>query len=93
MFITKVRIDGQMFFLDPAEDVAALRERIEETARTQPTFVEFSTVGHGRVAVLVNSVVPVRFETVEKTDEQYTDMQIHPAPLDIDFPTDCDLDV
>lgn len=85
MLITKIRIDGQIFYLDPGEDVQALQDRIQDAARTMPTFVEFRSVGHGKVSVLVSAVIPVRFEQVERTKDEYEEMQEHPPAADIDL--------
>ncbi|AOX66223.1 hypothetical protein BJK06_11055 [Curtobacterium sp. BH-2-1-1] len=85
MLVTKIRIDGQIFFLDPGQDVDALKAAIQDAARTAPTFVEFDTVGHGLVSVLVTPTAPARFETVNRSDDEYESMVEHPEPVDIEL--------
>ncbi|WP_344796245.1 hypothetical protein [Frondihabitans peucedani] len=85
MVITKIRIDGQSFLLDSAEDVLALRKRIQDAARTSPTFVDFKSVGHGTVSVLVSATRPVRFEQIERTEGEYEEMRENPPGPEIDL--------
>lgn len=82
MIITKVRVDGQTFFLDPAEDLIHLKSSIVDAVREGSDFVDFRTVGHGLVSILVTPRLPVRFEMVERSEEKLEEMQNDPPPLD-----------
>jgi hypothetical protein len=82
MIITKLRIDSQMFFLEPGQDVAALKRQILTAARGVADFVIFTTVGHGEVAVLMTPATPVRFEQQEHSDEQIAAWEENPPEAD-----------
>jgi len=82
MRITKVRFDGQAFLLDPAYDVAATKSRIVTAAREGADFVDFETVGHGTISLLITPNLPIRFETIERTEEELAQIEADPPPLD-----------
>jgi hypothetical protein len=86
MQITRLRIDGQFFYLDATQDVAALQDQIAEAAATRAVFVHFDTVGHGRVSVLVTPHLGVRFETQEHTAEEVAEWEAHPPVIDFALP-------
>jgi hypothetical protein len=86
MQISRLRIDGQFFYLDAAQDVAALQDEIAEAASTRAAFVHFDTVGHGRVSVLVTPHVGVRFEIREHTAEEVAEWEAHPPVIDFPLP-------
>lgn len=70
MYVTKLGIDGQVFYLTDETDIDELRRRIVAAARGGAEFVEFEAHGRGHVAVLVTAHLPVRIETVERADEE-----------------------
>jgi hypothetical protein len=80
--IDKLRIDGQMFILEPQNDVAALKTQIVDAVRDGARFIDFTTVGHRQVSVLVTAHIPVRFEIIEKSEEQYDQWEKHPPSYD-----------
>lgn len=82
MHIHKVHIDGQTFILTAGQDVSALKVGILAALKTGAGFVEFETVGRGIVAVLVTPNLPVRFETIERTEEQVTAWEEHPPIIE-----------
>ena len=82
MHVTRVRFDGQTFLLDPAQDVAAAKEAVVTAAREGADFVDFRTVGHGVISLLITAHIPVRFETVERSPAQLTRLEDDPPPLD-----------
>ncbi|HEY8591095.1 MAG TPA: hypothetical protein VIL55_16230 [Naasia sp.] len=47
-------------------------------------FVSFDTHGHGQVSVLMTASFPVRFEAVERTEEEVSGWEDAPPPVDID---------
>jgi hypothetical protein len=83
MQIVKARVDGQIFILAAGYDIAELKASIVLAAREGADFVEFSTVGHGLVSVLITSTIPVRFETIDRTEEQMEQWADNPPPIDV----------
>ena len=84
MKVNKVRVDGQMFILDPGQDVRELQERIIEAVRQGAGFVEFQTVGRATITVLVMPGVPVRFEVIDRSEEQLTEWEARPPRIEPD---------
>jgi hypothetical protein len=82
MQIVKARVDGQMFILAAGHDIAVLKTSIVTAARDGADFVEFDTVGHGLVSVLITSTIPVRFETIDRTEEQMEQWAENPPSID-----------
>jgi hypothetical protein len=84
LIISKLRVDGQMFILEPGQDVAGLEEEILEAVRGGAGFVRFGTVGRGLVSVLVTPKIGVRFESLERTEQEIAEMELDPPPIDVD---------
>lgn len=82
MNITKVSFDGQTFLLDPDQDVADTKKAIVSAARDGSDFVDFQTIGHGTISLLVTPHVPVRIQTIDRSEEQISRMQEEPPPID-----------
>lgn len=82
MRIIKARVDGQMFILSPGTDVAALKSQVVAAARGGADFLDFGTVGHGVVSVLITSMIPVRFEVLDRSQEQVDEWEQHPPFID-----------
>ena len=84
-----MRFDGQTFLLDPSQSVEDTKREIVTAVREGADFVEFHTVGHGTIALLVTPNMPVRFETIERTEQELERLEAEPPPLDqppfIDF--------
>jgi len=70
MKVTKIRIGGRMFILDPEQDLEALRRDIVAAAASGADFVQFSTAGNVRVSALVTPYLPVRISEIESPVEQ-----------------------
>jgi hypothetical protein len=87
MLINKLRIDSQMFYLEPDEDVEALKKQILETARGVADFIEFRPIGLGKVSVLMTPNTPVRFEEQEHTHDELQEWEQEPPRTDynLDF--------
>ena len=92
MRITKLRIDSQMFYLAPDEDVDGLKQRIRDTARGPADYVVFTPVGFGEVSVLMTPHTPVRFEEQERTEEEVAEWEQHPPRADVTFDSYTDFD-
>jgi len=88
MKVTKVRIDGQVFFLAPTQDIADLKAQIVAASRGGSDFVEFDTIDHGSIAVLITPTESARFQTIERSDEEVAVWETQPPPFDIDNYTD-----
>jgi hypothetical protein len=84
VIVSQLRVDGQMFILDPQEDVTALKEQILDAIRGGAGFVRFATVGRGTVDVLVTPKVGVRFESLERTEQEIAEWESEPPPIDVD---------
>lgn len=85
MLVTRLRIDSQVFYLPETEDVPDLKRRIETAAQNHAKFVEFMTIGHGRVSVLVTPVIGVRFEEKERTPDEVDQMELVPPTIDFGY--------
>jgi hypothetical protein len=83
--ITKLRIDGQFFLLEDDQDIAALKKEIVDAANGRARFIEFTSVGHGQVSVLMNPTFPARFEVQERTEEEMAEWERNPPSIDVDF--------
>jgi hypothetical protein len=84
LIISKLRVDGQMFILEPGQDVAGLEQEILEAVRSGAGFVRFETVGRGLVSVLITPKIGVRFESLERTEQEIAEWELDPPPIDID---------
>jgi hypothetical protein len=82
MLVNKVRFDGQTFLLDPTQDVDATKKAIVAAVREGSAFVDFLTVGHGSISLLVTPSLPVRFEVIERTEEELERLETDPPPFD-----------
>jgi hypothetical protein len=82
MLVNKVRFDGQTFLLDPDQDVDRTKATIVGAVREGSGFVDFHTIGHGTISLLVSPTVPVRFEVIERTEEQLEILEADPPPFD-----------
>jgi phosphosulfolactate synthase (CoM biosynthesis protein A) len=82
MYVNMVRFDGQTFFLDEGQDVAETKRQIVAAVREGSDFVDFVTIGHGTISLLVTPSVPVRFEVIERSEEQLERLHSHPPPID-----------
>jgi hypothetical protein len=87
MLINKLRIDSQMFYLEPDEDIEALKKQILETARGVADFIVFRPIGLGAVSVLMTPHTPVRFEEQEHSQEDLQEWEHEPPQVDsnLDF--------
>ena len=83
MKITKLRIDGQVFYLAADLDLDALKEQILHAAAGRPDFVTFTPVGHGEVTVLVTASTPVRFEVEEHAEDEVSGWDENPPTIDL----------
>jgi hypothetical protein len=91
MLINKLRIDSQVFYLSPDEDIAALKQQILDAARGVADFVVFTPVGHGLVSVLVTPHTPVRFEEQERSEDELHEWENDPPRTD--YTTDFEMEV
>jgi len=90
MFISKVRFDGQMFLLDPEQKVDETKAAIVTAVRDGSDFVDFATIGHGTISLLVTPNLPIRFEVIERSEEQIEELEANPPPIDSDRTFDYD---
>ncbi|WP_374946270.1 hypothetical protein [Agreia sp.] len=85
MKINKVRIDGQVFFLDPEQDLDTLKADVVAAARSGADLVEFKIVGAGTLFVLVTPTIGVRFEVIERTEAAVDAWRLNPPSFDPDL--------
>lgn len=83
--VTKIRIGGKMFILDPGEDVEALEQSIAAAAAAGSGFVRFATAGHVVVSALVTPHLPVRISRIDNSTAQQS------GPADPFMPDDAHL--
>ncbi|KQO84509.1 MULTISPECIES: hypothetical protein [unclassified Frigoribacterium] len=88
MLINKLRIDSQMFYLEPDEDIEALKKQILETARGVADFIVFTPIGLGKVSVLMTPHTPVRFEEQEHTSDELQEWEDETPRTDYDLDFD-----
>ncbi|ROQ37236.1 hypothetical protein EDF46_2692 [Frondihabitans sp. PhB188] len=84
MLRTKLRIDGQVFLLQETIDVPQLKRDIMAAMQTGAAFVNFDTHSHGLVSVLMTQQIPVRFESVEKSEDEVDDWVATPPTFDFE---------
>jgi len=65
MKVTKIRIGGRMFILDPQQDLDQLRAEITAAATSGANFVYFTTAGGVAVSALVTPYLPVRISVID----------------------------
>lgn len=82
MKVSKVRVDGQMFILQPEADVDALQTQIVDAVRGGGGFVTFDTVGRLAISVLISPGIPVRFEVMEQPEEVVAEWEENPPSLE-----------
>lgn len=82
MKVNKVRVDGQMFILDPAQDVEQLQRDILEAIRAGGKFVKFDTVGRATISVLISAGIAVRFEVIETPEAQIDEWEKRPPLIE-----------
>jgi hypothetical protein len=82
VLIHKVRVDGQMFILQPGQDVKELQAHILKAAERGAGFVDFQTIGRSNISVLITPNVGVRFESIERTDQQIEAWEHDPPSID-----------
>ncbi|MFE4726172.1 hypothetical protein [Microbacterium sp. NPDC056736] len=82
MEVVRARVDGQMFILDPEQDVAELQRLIIEAVQQGAGFVDFQTVGRSGISVMITPYIGVRFETIERTPEQVEEWEFHPPSIE-----------
>ena len=70
MQITKLRIDGQFFYLEADQDTEAIKRDIIAAVTAGPQFIDFTAIGHGQVSVLMMPTLGARFETQERTEQE-----------------------
>lgn len=90
MKVTRVRFDEQTFLLDPEQDSEQTKQLIVAAARDGSDFVDFHTIGYGVISLLVTPNIPVRFETVEHTEEELEQLEADPPPIDQNSMSDFD---
>ena len=84
MKVNKVRFDGQTFLLDPDQDLGETKRAIVAAAREGSDFVDFKVLGHGTISLLVTPNLPVRFEVLERSEEEIERFEADPPALDED---------
>jgi hypothetical protein len=90
MLISKVRFDGQHFLLDPSQSVDETKAAIVTAVRDGSDFVDFATIGHGTISLLVTPNLPIRFEVIERTEDEIEELEANPPPIDTDARFDWD---
>jgi hypothetical protein len=81
--VTRLRIDGQEFYLPQEVDVPALQRRILAAVHGEAAFVTFRPIGHGDITVLVTPQIPIRFEIEDRSDEQLEEWATNPPAIDL----------
>ena len=84
MLVTKMRHDGEYFFLAESVDQDELERDIITAVQAGGGFVRFDTRGHGRVSVLMAANFPVRFESVERSEAEVASWEDKPPSIDVD---------
>jgi len=82
MQVTHLQIDGQSFYLEPHEDIEALKAHIIEAVTSEARFLEFRAAGYGSVSVLVTPRIGIRFEVREVDEEMVASWDEVPPAID-----------
>ena len=82
MQVTRARVHGQMFILDPEQDVDELQRLIIEAVQQGAGFVDFQTVGRSGISVMITPYIGVRFETIERSAEQVEEWEFRPPSIE-----------
>jgi hypothetical protein len=91
MKINKVHVDGQSFILAAEEDVPALKALILTSLQgSGSAFVDFESVGRGLISVLITPSLPVRFEVIDRTEDQMKDWESNPPVISDEQSLDLD---
>jgi hypothetical protein len=87
MLINKLRIESETFYLEPDENLEALKRQFLETARGVADFIVFTPIGLGKVTVLMTPHTSVRFEEQEHTSDELQEWEEAPpcADYNLDF--------
>ena len=85
MLVTTLRVDGQNYNLPNTIDIAAVKAQIIAAVCGSAAFVDFDTLGNGQVSVLITPQTPVRFEIVERTQEEVEEWTFPPPTIDVDL--------
>lgn len=85
MRVTKLRIDGQFFYLDHEQNIPALKAEILESAIKGPRFIDFTAIGHGEVSVLMMPSLGARFEIQDRTEEELAEWDENPPIIDYEM--------
>lgn len=83
MKTTTLRIDEQLFFLEPDQDTTTLRADILATSRAT-SFVHFAAIGHGDVSILMSPGMSARFEVTDTSEDAATPLDASPRGCDFD---------
>jgi hypothetical protein len=83
--VTKLRIDGQFFYLDHEQDIPALKAEILDSVIKGPRFIDFTAIGHGAVSVLMMPSLGARFEIQERAEEEVADWDDYPPVIDYEM--------
>jgi hypothetical protein len=84
MLITKMRLDGQNFFLAHDTDQSQLEQEIVAAVRGGGDFIQFDTHGHGRITALMTGQIPVTFEATQRSNEEVAGWDEQPPPVNVD---------
>lgn len=82
MKVHKLKVDGQTFILAPDQDIETLQSEILAAAREGAGFVQFVTVGRSQVRALITPYVGVRFEVMERDEDEIAAWEHSPPVID-----------
>ncbi len=68
MIMHKMTVDGNEYYLDPAQSVDETKNHVIDAAKSGGGLVDIRVAGHATVSVLVSQRTPVTFETVDAGD-------------------------
>ena len=80
--VIRARVDGQMFILDPEQDVEELQRQIVAAVQQGAGFVKFQTLGRSAISVLITPTIGVRFEVLERSEEQLHEWAENPPSIE-----------
>lgn len=73
MKTTRLRIEGQDFYLAPEQDVTALKDLATDVLRAGAGVIDFTGIDGRVISVLLSPGVAMVFETIERPDVTASD--------------------
>jgi hypothetical protein len=65
MIVHKMTVDGNEYYLDPAQSVDETKSEVVDAVKSGGGLVDIRVAGHTTLSVLVSQQMPVTFEAID----------------------------